>query len=212
MIPRAAMTTSLADRLRLIAEGRDCGEAPAAVLQRAATALDRNRRVMLPTCETALVLAEAFMSGFEDDPVQRSLPHDLREVRSALRLIRRSTGSGQGARARREARRQFPRTLWGVSFEECSTGGDCVALVHDFDPPVQTPWGLCAQMLVTAHNEAHLPRARDWTIGLYDPDLQQIYSASHDGTYQIGTGPVLPADRRRPIGPEPGMSNREIAS
>ena len=59
-----------------------------------------------------------------------------------------------------------PFTLFGVTFEECETGGGCVALRGVM------PCG--TEVLITGYNEAYLPTRTDWSIGFYDADGNQV--------------------------------------
>ncbi len=75
------------------------------------------------------------------------------------------------------AARPFPRELFGYRFEECCTGGNCVGLIAEL------PGG--GHVLATAYDEAQLPTARDWALGFYDADIQQLRLACSDGTNEV---------------------------
>lgn len=68
-------------------------------------------------------------------------------------------------------------TLFGHTFAECSTGGNCVGLVCDL------PNG--EQLLLTAYDEAELPTSTDWALGHYDSEHQQIRLMDCTGYMQI---------------------------
>lgn len=59
-----------------------------------------------------------------------------------------------------------PFEFFGVRFEECETGGGCVALRGEM------PDG--TEVLITGYNEAYLPTRTDWSVGFYDEDGHQI--------------------------------------
>lgn len=60
-------------------------------------------------------------------------------------------------------------TLFGVRFTEYHTGGGCLALAVD------TPDG--GQMLITSAGGGELPSAKDWILGIYDPEGELICGA-----------------------------------
>ena len=72
-----------------------------------------------------------------------------------------------------------PIELFGVRFEECDTGGGCVALIGEM------PDG--TEVLITGYNEAYLPTRTDWNIGFYDHDQQQLALCA-PGLYDRGDG------------------------
>lgn len=69
--------------------------------------------------------------------------------------------------------RAFPRTVFGLEFDEWDTGGGCKALGHQF------PDG--SHILVTGLGGDELPTAREWLMGFYDKDMQETRWASSRG-------------------------------